>query len=339
MRPRWVLAILGAFLLLAGTLVAFHKPEPTYQGLTLSQWIQAGSTNSQPTAALDAVRAIGKAAAPLLAKTFLQRDNFFWRRYTRCYLMSSPSLRSVLPRPSDHLGRRIFASRALAALGSNAVEMLPLIVKSTDEIAGSRGRLIYVLAASAPETSFASNAVEILIEHTKSSDIGVRESAYRALASFTSRPKQALPVLVRQGLVNAQPSSAARDALGRFRRKDIVQALVETTNMEHGANAVEVLAGHARGKDQYLRRLSCEALASFTNRLDVAIPTLITCLTTSSQAASEALVRFGKPAVPALIEATQADHGHLRPAEATLERIDLEAAEKTKAERRALEEQ
>jgi hypothetical protein len=177
---------------------------------------------------LDAIQSIGKPAAPYLAEVFLKDETWMSAQYGRLYERLPWRVRQEFPSPYKFLCRHTAASFALARLGSNAVDVLPLITQRTN--APWHYSSIDILKACAPGTTFESNAVEILIDRTKPSEFNSQELAYASLGFFPNCADRTVPTLIK-GLNQAQLFRVCVESIQRLGEPAVI-ALAEAAKKE-----------------------------------------------------------------------------------------------------------
>ena len=170
----------GVGLVLGGVWISRPR-EPVYQGKTVSEWLEPHALSGRNMHEIREIfHAMGKPAAPFLARAF---DETILEGLLRKIYPKLPIARKAI---SSHLtrqsNRRAVASWGLSALGSNAVEVLPLIVKAKGSEA--QRNMIIVLRDCAPHTSFESQAVKVLMGALTNTGTGHAQVAIESLVLF-----------------------------------------------------------------------------------------------------------------------------------------------------------
>ena len=139
MGRNYALGLLAVCALLGVLFYVFPRPEPHYQGRSLSAWLPL-LHSAQRRSATQAIEAIGRGALPALVSRAQEKENpllaayvrFFWRKGIPAWA------KRWLPDPGRWDGRywegRMLALDAIERLGTNAVAALPTLLRSPDFI-------------------------------------------------------------------------------------------------------------------------------------------------------------------------------------------------------------
>jgi len=194
-KRAWRLGIIAAvFLLLAVVWFGVKGTEPTYQGRTLSWWIQVLETKpgrNEYFKAKEALVQMALVAAPRLARRLDYQEP---KLLTTIREHIPERLRNLL---ISRLPASFIRSRAVAILremGSNAHTAIPVLtrlVKSPD--AEARLWAIQILGSIGPSAEV---AVPALVTMLKSGTIEEREAAARSLGAIGSPAAKAVPELL-----------------------------------------------------------------------------------------------------------------------------------------------
>ena len=127
-RWHWVvISVLAGVVLLVA--IGWPRPEPEYQGRTLSAWLKGFESEVAEARwqSADAVRHIGTNALPLLRTRLGQKPSIRepqWKQKLRAWLSKQSFFKINLPRPT---GERREALAALDALGPAAKDAVPSV--------------------------------------------------------------------------------------------------------------------------------------------------------------------------------------------------------------------
>jgi hypothetical protein len=284
---------LGTLLLATGAYIAWpSKPEPSYQGKKLSEWLpgyNASATPFEHAQTEDAIRRIGTNGLPFLLE---------WINYEEMGLKAE--LRAGYNRLRDKLGadrfflgdpkrvRADLATAAITTLGPEAKGAIPILSRMlNDEEAFQRSaRAAHALA------HMGTNGLPPLlraITNTNIDALGPRLHAAGSIRFLGTNALPALPALV-QCLTVSGPFGVAETAafsLGELRLEPerVVPALVVSVN----------------GTNGQLRLHAVNALGKFGPSARPAVPALLTTLTDSwlamRNAATNALIRIAPEAI------------------------------------------
>lgn len=183
-------------LLVAGRL--FYTGEPSYEGRSLSAWLEDldGQAWNEPTAAAEAIRAMGTNVIPYLVEDIVRQDST-WRQAARRQFRQ-PMFRWFHRNPAGLARSR--ASKALRALGSNAAPALPLLIDHAKDERGITGLAwdgLAVIYPAVPETFSTLTNQLAGPEH--------RAALTRFVAYNVTDPELAVPYFV-AGLQDADPN-------------------------------------------------------------------------------------------------------------------------------------
>ena len=286
-RGAWV-AITGLLACLAVFLALRPAADPSYQGKTLSEWIDRAASDGgawgrrAPKALEQAVSHLGPRALPVLVRKigderWLKQYSLFklQRRLPR-FVLSSHFFATLERKVADDemraQSRSFVAARALASLGTNAEPALPELMRLLGK-----------------QNSFVSYSAREALQ-------GIGRPALPELLKCLSDP----------GFANL---IAAVQLIGS------IQGLGEAA-----ASAVPVLCNHLRQGDPDLARACADTLAQLHVSPELAVPALSETLTTAmqktdvllSRKCAEALGTFGASAsnaVPVLCAAFKSTDG------------------------------
>ncbi|MGA2603749.1 MAG: HEAT repeat domain-containing protein [Verrucomicrobiia bacterium] len=298
-----LLIVLG--LLAVGLLwITSRKPEPTYEGHSLSYWVLRDDAyherSGERRQAEQAIRHIGTNALPFLLK-WVQNERPAWRSEAIDFARRLPTW--TLANWMERNQSETFAnnsSGALSALGEQATPILPELLRL---LANSPTMSSTALRISSVLPAIGTNALPALISAIEdpafSANRGYVLMAIRDIHPPPAAAAAAVPVLIHCLSESNLPHMAA-DTLGSL-----------------GAapdRAVPALMACLQSPNQELRWASVEALGNFGTNSLAAVPALIHCLHYgNSEVASEAAKTLGKIGlepnlvIPALASAIQRD--------------------------------
>ncbi len=243
MQKRVQIAALIVFLAAVVGVVGwttFSFREPSYQGKSVSKWLEGYSFQPNPSIPLRerkewqqadrAVRYLGPNAIPTLLRALRARDAPWQLMLVR--LAAKQELIRIPYRTSatelNFWGAMAFAS--LRETASNSVPALVQIYKENRSI-DSRNAVVIALGNIGPA---AERAVPCLLDATVDSDFSIRFNALNALGEIHAQPELVVPVLVKALHIRDDSRVAAESALGGFgaAAKAAVPSLVELLNDE-----------------------------------------------------------------------------------------------------------
>jgi HEAT repeat protein len=195
-KKCWVIGLVMVLaLLVTARLVTFWlKPQPSYQGYSLSHWLNGlGSTNYLVREqAFEAVVQLGPEAALALTHTLRTRHSRF-RRFFLPLLQSQASLRRDI---STEVRLQTRAAKALVEIGPPAVPALFELFKDDQQTSD--------LAAAGVLRAIGPAILASVVERLKDPDRRIRGGAAQTIAKFGGEAKNAVPALL-VVLNNADP--------------------------------------------------------------------------------------------------------------------------------------
>lgn len=269
MKKRTVVAI-GLLILLIGAVgVIWLSREPTYEGKTLRQWLEA--TDARSTS--PGLETIAARAVPYYARALKTRDSS-WRRFRRGVWLRLPdSLQGLVAEPLPADAARIGAAVLLKSSGALASPALPALLGCLkDPNEAIRQCALEAVAEIEPG---APNALPLFIEASTDSYFGVRRCAMEALVHYGPAGRPAILVLTeRLTDTNAQVRACAAGALWE---------IAHQTN-----SATDVLAKTLHDENPVARALSARYLGYLGPAARPLIPALLQALKDNKDVAEEA---------------------------------------------------
>lgn len=303
-RTLLVVLLVAALGGIAWLVLRSHEPEPMYQGVRLSVWLQQydenqGLQSPEHDKAQRAIRDIGTNAIPTLLKMLQENDS---RATTKIYelfdkqrFIGNPI---VLASQRNDWGLSGFG--ILGAEAKNAVPALIDILENSDS-PDMRGKAAYALGQIGPA---AKQAVPALIRSV----------------TATNRPANGMPASA-FGYTNPEPAAVV--ALGRIRAEPtivvpiLLRSMADTNRVvsvtgivalgdfgPDAENAIPDLLAEATNSTSPLRYFAMRALGKIHARPELVLPVLKDFLTNQAarirMAAAYGLGSFGPAAKPAL---------------------------------------
>lgn len=184
-KSQWTLV----FFLLAGAvaiLLRNYRPEPSYQGRTLSRWLEDCDLNKAALglSATVAVQHMGKDAVPALVGMLRERDSPLKRRL----MGNGLEFRSLGFRITAAACRQMRAAAACQVLGSDAESAIPALIELSDRAVVGQGAA-NALAAIGPK------AMTSLVAELTNRTALHRAGAAIALRQFGTNATSAIPAL------------------------------------------------------------------------------------------------------------------------------------------------
>ena len=285
-KRKGPLLLIVVGLLVAGLLwVTFRKPEPTYDGRSLSYWVLRDDvyhgTSGERRQAEQAIHQIGTNALPFLLK-WIQNERPAWRSMAIDLARRLPTWKLanwIEDNKSETLANN--STDALAALREQATPILPELLRL---LANKPTMSSTALRISSLLPAIGTNALPVLIfaieDPAFSANRGYVLMVIRDMHPPPAAAAAAVPVLIHCLSEQNLPHMAA-ETLGSLRAAPEL--------------AVPALIGCLQSPDQELCRASVEALGNFGTNSLAAVPALIQCLEDrSSEVASEAAKTLGK---------------------------------------------
>lgn len=218
MKSPWRIVVpVLALIALAGliAIISSNPPEPSYQGKPLSWWLEE---NARPPSQLgtpetaEAIRQIGTNALPTLIELLCARDSSIKKLAMKW--AARQSIIKIHFIPADELRSR--AVCAYARLRSVARPQVPALlgVLTNTPFTKERYSAANALSAIGPD---AAEAVPALVKAAKDPDSSVRACALSALGCIHAKPDLTIPALI-AGLEDSDPlvSGCASNALVPF---------------------------------------------------------------------------------------------------------------------------
>jgi HEAT repeat protein len=303
--------------------------EPTYQGESLSSWLQCYSNTvldlsdlrlvQDPSSkrANEAIRAIGSVAVPFLLRRLQAQDPGFWTKLRD--LSEHYSVPGIRLTSSDVLNEQ--AANGLFALGDRAKDAMPQLIEMWDRPAPVWAQY----AANTIPVAIGPAAVPYLLPKLRDPNVHLRLQAAAVLAKIDTDPRLAVATL--QDCLNSPMWSIRESAafiLGQFgySARSAVPALVrELSEPIHGLLATTVAALYQIDPGTAIRD---------------GVPILINVLRTNAswmdrEHAAKVLGTMGTnayPAVPALVKSLREPELCGRPVLEALQKIEPTAVAK-----------
>ncbi len=306
--PKRRIIVLGSLMVcIAAALIIFLYPdrEPTYQGRTLSEWLDAPYRKNNvkwwpgQEATRAAVRTMGTNAVPFLIKRFrhppdrkaeLDKSPLKERFY---YGLWKLRLGCIAERYYDPFWfERLNQTRlAFTALRPCAKDVVPQLIEIYHRRKEDRLLVLHAFALlGAPE------AVPFLLTQAPDTNAMVRYLVFTALGETKTDAQTVVPVLL-NGLSEAETNARASAA----------QALNKFGPELH--SAIPLLLAHTGNTDPFVRRTVLSALGGVSNRVERILPALLDGLEdpdgTVRASAADALKTLGplaREAVPKLMQ-------------------------------------
>jgi HEAT repeat protein len=361
MQSRRILFISMAVIFAAAFAWFVLKPrEPSYQGKTLTAWLEEETTNGveiypeADPAAINAIRQIGTNAIPTLLKLAAVRDTPFRRTLLKAAGMLNEKCGIDL-HVNSYYELQALSCRGFFCLGPQAKPAVPgLIALLHDDDEGVCEVAVYDLGYIGPESL---PAVPDLIKEFERETADTNESDFAAawaIGKIGPSAKAAVPVFT-EGLTNnslpyRMTCQAALINLHAASITPILEQLKDTTNMTQwhyaktialscGTNAspaVPLFISALNCTNQRIQSAALSSLGFIRERADISIPAIVPFLASkndySRHSALRTLRMFGKaakPAVPELITCLSDPNILVRKtATNALREIDPEAAAK-----------
>lgn len=184
-RARIGLAFVVLALLALGARRILIPPEPVYQGLPLSRWLERYQSDADSPETDEAVRAVGAEAIPLLLRNLRVRDS---------------AVRLLLGRIGVHTSlaeiHHLRAEKGFSALGAAASNAVPALLQVYAQNASVTAR--HAAANALVEIGPAAGiAVPALAESCASTNAQERAFALYTLGRMALQPDRVVPILVR----------------------------------------------------------------------------------------------------------------------------------------------
>ena len=311
-KKRWVIGLVMVLALLVMSRLAAYwlKPQPTYQGYSVSHWLKGLSSTNYLVReqAFEAVVQLGPDAALALAHTLRARHSRF-RKVFLPLLRSQAWLRRDI---STEVRLQTRAAKALVEIGPGAVPALFELFKDDEQTS--------YLAAAGVLRAIGPAILPSVVERLKHPDRRIRGGAAQTIAKFGGEAKNAVPALL-VALNEADP----------LLRSYVVSALAEIG--AESKPAVPQLTKLLKDDSYAVRDGAIRALGEIGPEAKTAVPALAYLLKDSDESirctAALALGKIGTaamPAAPALrFSLNDADRGFARDAAAALAKIDPHA--------------
>jgi hypothetical protein len=195
---RWIIILAGIVVLLAAAIWVLEAnrssaPMPTYQGKTAQYWLGEIFTTNQTTA-LQAFRAMGTNAAPMLLKAISARDSFWMKSYSTLCRLLPVSVRRRTRRISAQDGQN--AAQLVIINDPNMRAILPDLVQLLSTSKDNRGRIYIVGCVCSLMTDKDTYCLPMLTDCLKDTNALVQYQAIGALERLGESAKPALPQLV-----------------------------------------------------------------------------------------------------------------------------------------------
>jgi hypothetical protein len=146
----------------------------------------------------DAVQSLGPKAVPYLSSVLEREPTGFQQWYAKARPRFPRRLQNFAPPPKDVDQRRAWAAAALMQAGTNAMPVVPLLIRTAqdDAFLGTRHNAVLALAVIAPGTAYEAEATAAVISRTTDAYVPLRLQAYRSLGAFTNQMQRVVPILV-----------------------------------------------------------------------------------------------------------------------------------------------
>jgi HEAT repeat protein len=227
---KWtIVLVLGVFLAIGAVAWWLALPkEPSYQGRTLSSWLDEwGRAYNDPTnEAATAIRAMGSNAVPILLARLSEDEGPKHRKFWRAVQKFIPDDWNPLYR---NITGQVTAAQAINLLGTNAQSTFPTL---TNLFWGKRQPVTAAIALA----GLGHNGVAVLLQALTNQDWVLRLHATDGLAGARSDMDQVIPALVKSAGIKCskQEDYLLRDAAGLalvqlsvVKRQRVVQAFSE----------------------------------------------------------------------------------------------------------------
>jgi HEAT repeat protein len=309
-KKRWVIGLVMVLaLLVTSRLVAYWlKPQPSYQGYSVSHWLKGLSSTNYLVReqAFDAVVQLGPDAALALTHTLRSRHSRF-RKVFLPLVRSQAWLRHDI---STEVRLQTRAAKALVEIGPRSVPALFELFKDDEQSSH--------LAAAGVLRAIGPAILASIVERLKDPDRRIRRGAAQTIAKFGGEAKNAVPALL----------VALNEAV---LRSYVVSALAEIGT--ESKPAVPQLTKLLNDDSYAVRDGAIRALGEIGPEAKTAVPALAYLLKDSDETirctAALVLGKIGTaamPAAPALrLALNDTDRSFARDAAAALAKIDPHA--------------
>lgn len=269
MNTRWkialavLLAILGAWLVVR----LMQTPEPSYQGKTISEWLDDRATY-KPTGHEQAIKAIGTNALPCIIRCLARNDSDFLKAFRALHDNNGPFMRKFLPRPATNL-HPLDGSALFSLLGTNSIPHAIALLKHRSPTA--RQAAVNGLRALRIGTPTANEAIPALIEALEDKELFYNVA--QAIAEFGEIASNAVPVLTR-ALADAGTTGVGQ-ATNNFYNRRAVAAHALGKIGSSAASALPDLKAALQEPDFFLRGQAASAIWRISGDVDTALPVLL----------------------------------------------------------------